>query len=144
MIYIGIDPGSTTGLAVSIKRENIFSIKEFSSHAAALLEVNRIIQFERADEAYFNKIKVIIEDARLAKPRPDLKEVNKGKLQGVGYVKAYSKDWEQFCILSKVPYELRPPSNTKVSPEYFEKLTGLKTTKTQSHCRDAGMLVYGR
>ncbi len=92
----------------------------------------------------FVAVKFRIEDARKAKARPDLAEVNKGKLQGVGYVKAYSKDWEAFCKLHGCAYELLAPANTKVNPVYFEKLTGIKTLITEDHKRDAGMLVFGK
>ncbi len=97
-----------------------------------------------------NLVKFRIEDARLttthARKLPShLVKQNAGKLQGVGYVKAYSKDWEAFCKNSGFDYELVAPQHsvTKVSPEYFEQLTGIKTLKTQSHKRDAAMLVFG-
>jgi len=89
-------------------------------------------------------VKFRIEDARLAPPRPDLAEINKGKEQGVGYVKAYSKDWEAFCNSCGFLYEMVKASHTKTTPEYFKMLTGINTLKTQSHLRDAGMLVFGR
>ncbi len=140
MIYIGIDPGSNTGIAFWNKSKKELRLHQFKNHCTGMLFLyNLLLTSIDAKE-----VKLIIEDARKAKKRPDLKKVNAGKAQGVGYVKAYSKDWEAFCKLQKVPYELRAPANTKASPEYFEKLTGMKTTKTQSHMRDAGMMVYGR
>ena len=90
------------------------------------------------------EIKFMIEDARKARKRPDLALVNKGKEQGVGHVKAYSKDWEAFCNKIDVAYEMLQAANTKVNPVYFEKLTGIKTLNTEDHKRDAGMLVFGR
>jgi len=140
MIYIGVDPGSITGIAIWYQKEKNLTLFQYKSHAEAILNMHEFY----IDEDIKSRIKFVIEDARLAKPRPDLKEVSKGKLQGVGYVKAFSKDWEAFCKLLGLQYELRPPSNTKVSPEYFERLTGLKTLKSQSHMRDSGMLVFGK
>lgn len=141
-LYIGIDPGSNTGVAIWHKSEKKLELHQFDSHSEAMLFVHKTIP----GLGYFDRslVQFRIEDARKAKKRPDLAEVNKGKLQGVGYVKAYSKDWEAFCKNNGYEYELLTPANTKVTPQYFLALTGVKTLKTQSHIRDAGMLVFGR
>lgn len=137
-ILIGIDPGSNTGIAVYHREKKNLLIYQYSSHVEAILKLRELLQAIEPD-----KIKFRIEDARKARKRPDLAKQNIGKAQGVGYVKAYSKDWEAFCKLLGYEYELLAPSNTKVSPEYFERLTGLKTLKGQSHMRDAALLIYG-
>lgn len=112
---------------------------QFKSHAAAMIHLyNKMRPFDE------HLVKFRIEDARKAPPRPDLAQVNAAKLQGVGYVKAYSKDWEAFCLMLGYPYEMLAPCNTKVNADFFERMTGIKTLKTQDHMRDAGMMVFGR
>lgn len=140
-IYIGIDPGSNTGVSLWFTRTKELQVYQFMSHCEAMLFLyDRLRGFPNLK----SKVKFRIEDARKAKARPDLAEINKGKIQGVGYVKAYSKDWEAFCVLKGYDYELLAPNNTKVSPAYFLGLTGIMTLKTEDHKRDSGMLVFGR
>lgn len=142
-LYIGIDPGSNTGVALWYQEHKKLEVLQFTSHCGAMLFIYEKLKVLPAGED-LGGVKFRIEDARKAKARPDLSVINKGKLQGVGYVKAYSKDWEAFCVLYNYAYEMLAPANTKVNPAYFERLTGLKTLKTQDHLRDAGMLVFGR
>lgn len=145
-LYVGIDPGSNTGVAFwypNLKKMEVFS---FTSHAEAILYLYD--KFKPLDKSL---IKFRIEDARLttkfAKPLPAhlRPETNKGKEQGVGYVKAYSKDWEAFCNCIGIDYELLAPqqNKTKTKPEYFQALTGIRTKEGEHHKRDAGMLVVG-
>lgn len=144
ILYIGIDPGSNTGVALWHPKEKHLVLEQFSSHCAAMFYLYELLR--SIDPSV---VKFRIEDARLTMkyakkiPRHLVKAQHTGKIQGVGYVKAYSKDWEAFCKNGGYDLELLPPGFTKPSPEYFEKLTGIKTLKTQSHIRDAGMLVYG-
>jgi len=137
-IFIGVDPGSNTGVAIWNKPERKLTLKQFSCHCVAMFWLHEYLRSFNTKDVKFR-----IEDARMAKKRPDLAQINKGKLQGVGYVKAYSKDWQGFCVYHGYDHEMLMPRNTKVNPDYFEKLTGQKTVKTASHIRDAGMLVYG-
>lgn len=145
ILYIGIDTGSYTGVAFWHKIDRKMELMQFTSHSEAMLYLH-----EKLKTVASHLVKFRIEDARLTTkyskriPKHLLKD-NAAKIQGVGYVKAYSKDWEAFCKNGGYDYELVAPqqSVTKTSPEYFEKLTGIKTLKTQSHKRDAGMLVFG-
>lgn len=137
-IFVGIDPGSNTGIAIWSKPDRKLTIKQFSSHCVAMFWLSEYLK-----QFPIQSIKFRIEDARMAKKRPDLAEINKGKLQGVGYVKAYSKDWQAFCVYHGYDHEMLAPKMTKVSPEYFKSLTGLKTMKTESHARDSAMLIFG-
>ncbi len=141
-LYVGIDPGSNTGVAIWDAANYSCQIWQFESHCEALFHVRFFL--EDLSDVTKPDILFRIEDARRARKRPDLAEVNKGREQGVGYVKAYCKDWEAFCKLNGYPCELLPPTNTKVTPEYFKALTGIATQKGESHKRDAGMLVWGR
>lgn len=138
-LYIGIDPGVNTGVALWYPNLKKLEVLQFKSHCQAMLFL-----YDKLRPFDSRLIMFRIEDARKAKPRPDLALVNAGKEQGVGYVKAYSKDWEQFCLHLDYGYEVLAPQNTKVNEQYFECLTGIRTLKTQTHLRDAGMLVFGR
>lgn len=140
-IFIGIDPGSTTGVAIWYKGIKKLTITQYNGHCQALLGIQKLIDGE--DISIF---KIIIEDARLVKGNAYFAAKNNSKKdQGVGAVKAYSKDWEIFCETMGLDYQMLPPNwkNTKATPEYFEQLTGIKTKKTHSHARDAGLIVFG-
>ena len=139
-LLVAIDPGSTTGLCIwNTETQQIELLKEFKGHCLAVLFVNELLS-----TLHKGKYAFYVEDARKARKRPDLKEVNRGKAQGVGAVKSLSKDWDVLLTHFGVKFELLPPTNTKISPEQFEKMTGIKTLKTHSHKRDSALLVIGR
>lgn len=144
-VYFGVDPGATTGFAIYWTCNKTLITNQYDSHSEAILLANKLVR-EYSNFIGLANIKFRIEDARLAEKNAYFKEKNNhSKDQGVGGVKALSKDWEAFCKRLNVPYEMVPPNTklTKVNPEYFEKLTGRKTLKTHSHMRDAAMLVWG-
>lgn len=143
---IGIDPGSVvTGLAVWDRQvKGISCLIAQNSHCAAIFWV-----LKRSQELGKENILLRIEDARRVRHLPShvTAGLNRGgnRDQGVGYVKALSKDWEAFAKLQGFQYELVSPhsNQTKTTPEYFKSLTGIETKKTQHHLRDAAMLVVG-
>ncbi|GAB2540046.1 hypothetical protein [Rufibacter soli] len=140
-IFIGIDPGSTTGVGIWYSHHKVLKLHQYKSHAEAMLSLREFVETCKSERAVPH---FIIEDARLVRGNAFFASKNSSrKDQGVGYVKAYSKDWEAFCKVLGLSYDLKPPTNTKTTPEYFESLTGLKTLKTESHKRDAGMMVLG-
>jgi hypothetical protein len=59
-------------------------------------------------------------------------------------VKAHCAIWEDWFKIVGIPYELVAPKNnkTKVAADYFKKLTGYQE-RTNEHCRDSCMLVFG-
>lgn len=140
-IYIGIDPGSTTGVAIWYKNTKKLDIMQFNGHCKAIMF---LWQLFRDNHPMHYKLR--IEDARLVKGNAYFASKNgNSKDQKVGYVKAFSKDWEIFCKENKLDYEMLPPKKNpyKEDPELFEKHTGIKTLKTHSHSRDAAFLVWG-
>ncbi len=141
-LYIGIDPGTNTGIAIWHKPSKQLALHQFKSHGEAMLFVNNFLNKYYADDKK-QFVQLRIEDARKAKRPPDPTGAHNARLQGVGAVKAYSKDWEAFCKTNGYDHEMLAPGKTKVSPTYFQAMTGIKTLKGQSHIRDAGMLVYG-
>lgn len=144
MIYIGIDPGTHTGVAVWDSREGKFLSLETLPIHRALEKVKEMSHpFWHMDRLYHDDIQVVFEDAR------QRTWFGKGdtyaKLQGAGSVKRDCSIWEDFCKDYGIPYWAKPPVKgaTKVSAEYF-KMISHYTGRTSEHSRDAAMLVIGR
>lgn len=139
MIYIGIDTGVHTGIAVwdSEKRKFVY------------LETLKIHEALQIVSSYAYKdipLCVRFEDARQRKWIPFAKNMTGelGRAQGAGYVKAHCQIWEDFLRDKDIPFEMIAPRRnvTKLSAEQFERITGYKA-RTSEHSRDAAMLVYG-
>lgn len=137
MIYIGIDPGTHTGVAVWDSKEGRFLSLETMPIHIALTRVLAIAERHRDD------VQVIFEDARL---RTWFGKGNvSAKAQGAGSVKRDCSIWEDFLTDSEIPFLTTKPGNvaTKVTPSWFRKLTGWEG-RCSEHARDAAMLVFGR
>lgn len=136
MIYIGIDPGVKTGLAILSPDEGFFYEGD--------LETTTIYKaLKRVKNTFdcFGEITMVIEDARLRRWFNGGREM----LQGAGSIKRDCQIWEEFCEYYSIPLIKVPPKDnkTKLSPEAFAKITGY-TKRTSNHARDAAMLVWGR
>jgi len=133
-IYIGIDPGVKTGVAIwdSYKKEFI-AIETLMIHEA----FDQVIYYHN----HYN-CKVIVEDARL---RKWFGVNSKQKMQGAGSVKRDCKAWEDFLKQKEVNHTMQHPikGGTKLDKVQFKKLTGW-SRQTSEHSRDASMLVYKR
>ena len=137
MIYIGIDPGTHTGVAVWDSREGKFlSLETLPLHHALRL----VESWSRAME---KQIQVVFEDARQRTWFG--KGDTSAKMQGAGSVKRDCSIWEDFCKDYDIPFKAIPPVKgaTKVTADYF-KLISHWTGRTSEHARDAAMLVLGR
>jgi len=137
MIYIGIDPGTHTGVAVWDPREGKFlSLQTLWIHDALFL-------VRRLSEEHMRHIMVVFEDARQRTwfGKGDVS----AKLQGAGSVKRDCSIWEDFCTDYGIPFRAVPPVKgaTKVTPTYFKMISGWEG-RTSEHSRDAGMLVIGK
>lgn len=142
MIFIGIDPGVHTGIAVWDASEKKFAaIKTMKIHQA-LQAVSKIMDsgFDRR-----NEVKVLFEDARKRKWIPKEKSVAefKGRAMGAGAAKRDATIWEDFLTDRGIPFEGIAPIKgmTKLSAEQFRQLTGWEG-RTSNHARDAAMLVF--
>lgn len=142
MIYIGIDTGVNTGVAVWDNRQRIFlQIETMKIHKA--MELVRDYKVVAATD--HTKLVVRVEDARqrtwygYTTPQKD-----RAKLQGVGSVKRDCTIWEDFLSDMKVEFQMVAPKNnaTKMSADSFKAITGWKKP-TNEHNRDAAMLVFG-
>lgn len=141
MLYIGIDSGTNTGLAIwDSKKKEFLDIRTCHLHQA-LFRVKEMVDFSTED------ITIIFEDARQRKwlPREMSESDYRGKLMGAGSVKRDSVIWQEFCEDNGIPYEATPPAKgmTKWSVDYFQRMTGWKG-RTSNHARDAAILVWGR
>jgi hypothetical protein len=134
--YIGIDPGTKTGLAMWDAQERKFiSIETTAIHIAfdiiIHLDAGSILQ------TFFR-----VEDAR---QREWFGKAGPEQLQGAGSIKRDCKIWEDFLNDRKANYEMVAPKNnkTKLSSELFERMTKYKG-RTSEHGRDAAMLVFAK
>jgi hypothetical protein len=134
MIYIGIDTGVNTGIAVWFSEQ-----KKLTVVASGMIHECFPIVMKLFNNEYKTPIKVRVEDARQRKYITGGRE----KLQGAGSVKRDAKIWEDFLKDYGIPYEMVAPKNnkTKLTAEAFKKLTGWEG-KTNSHGRDAAMLIF--
>lgn len=140
MIYIGIDTGAHTGVAVwSSARKEFLAIRTMKIHEA--------LDFVRGFTQNPNALKVYFEDARQRKwiPNSGDPRTEAGRRQGAGSIKRDSTIWEDALKDWGITYEAIPPkrNRTKLNAEAFKALTHYKG-QTSEHARDAAMLVYGR
>ena len=143
MIWISIDPGSHTGLAVWDGATRRFTeITALPIHAA-MEKVKNLAAFY----SFKNYgVTVVFEDARLRKwYGKNTAAKDRARLQGAGSVKRDSAIWEDALKDWGIDYRKVAPKNnlTKLSDEAFRRLTGW-TQRTNEHGRDAAMLVFGR
>jgi hypothetical protein len=138
MIYVGIDTGKHTGVAVwcSGRNNNFFSmIKTMPIHKAMKVVMD-------LKESYKDDLFVIFEDAR---QRKYFGSSGKEVWQGAGSIKRDAVIWEDFLTDEGIAFRAVPPAkgSTKKTPKAFKDLTGW-AAPTSEHSRDAAMLVFGR
>lgn len=133
-LYIGIDAGVHTGIAVWDRTDRRLVSVETMTITKAMDVVRGLA--ESAD------IVVYLEDAR---KRNWFGCAGREKLQGAGSVKRDCSIWETFC--EEVGIECRkiaPKNNyTKLTAQQFKALTNW-AGRTSEHSRDAACLVFGR
>lgn len=143
MIYIGIDTGVNTGIAIWDTHKQSFELVTSMPIHRAMDEVKK---WKEVAAEKKTDIKVRVEDPRVRKWYGNYidREEERRKLQGVGSVKRDAGIWEAFLDDLDVYYEMVPPKNikTKLSSSQFFNLTGWKK-RTNEHSRDAAMLVFG-
>ena len=143
MIYIGIDTGTHTGLAIwDGDAAHFTEICELPLHAA--------LEKVRKTYAFFSRngkgVVVYFEDARLRKWFGKMTaERDRARLQGAGSVKRDAAIWEEALTDWAIPFvKVAPKDNlTKMNATYFKAITKWEH-KTNEHQRDAAMLVFGR
>lgn len=135
-IFIGIDPGVHTGMAVySPSDKKFIECKTYVIHMA----FQRVMALGEEYAVY-----MVIEDARKRKWfGPD-----RNNAQGAGAIKIQCTQWNMFAEDMKkkgviVDYKMIHPirGGTKLDSKEFRKITGY-TGVTSNHARDAGMMVF--
>lgn len=138
-IFIGIDPGTNTGLAVWDAEDKKF-------HRVDTLSIVAAMDLVRGYTAGFS-FRLVVEDARKRQWLPREKNLSeyRGKLMGAGSIKRDCEIWEEFAALYGIPIQFIPPRKglTKWDSETFKKITGWKG-RTSNHARDAALLVWGK
>lgn len=138
-IFIGIDPGTKTGLAVWNTTGEKFTKIVTTSIVDAMQIVRRY--------ASLVDTRLVMEDARQRKwlPRERSNSEYRGKLMGAGSIKRDCEIWQEFADFYQIPLTLVPPRKglTKWDAQTFARLTGW-TGRTSNHARDAALLVWGR
>lgn len=133
-IYIGIDPGTTTGFAIwDAECQSLISLETHTFFSA----LDRILDMKQK----FN-ICVVVEDSTQRKWYGANAEV---KRQGAGSIKRECKIWKEVLDGFKIPNKFCHPIKygTKINQERFKQITGWNQ-RTNNHVRDAAMLVYKR
>ena len=72
------------------------------------------------------------------------KQVGERIAKNVGSNHETGRKIVEMCQYLNIPFELIKPTKSKVTPEHFEMLTGLKLKKKDQDMIDAGMLIVGR
>ncbi len=144
MIYIGIDTGVNTGVALwDNRKRSLELVTSMPIHKA--MEVVKLHQVKAQENG--TKLVVRVEDPRqrtwFGTERMSREEERK-KLQGVGSVKRDASIWDEFLKDQGIEYEMVAPKRniTKLTQDTFKRYTGWNS-KTNEHGRDAAMLVFG-
>jgi hypothetical protein len=135
-LFVGIDPGTHTGIAIwNRERKRFDQIQTLPIHRAMEL-------ISGLQKLYPGQVYVRFEDAR---SRKFFKGENMAaKQQGAGSIKRDCSIWEDYLKDHNIIYEATRAGTlkTKYNADEFGKITGW-TGITSNHARDAAMLVYG-
>lgn len=139
MIYIGIDAGRKTGVALwdaARQKFNRVSTLDFWGL------INLLDQYREIGTDFF---RVVIENPNLNKPtfarKGETRQMGMKRSQDVGRNKEQSFLIMEYCKNHKIPFTDIRPTQTKWSSETFKRLTGY-TGRTNEHTRDAARLVW--
>lgn len=143
MIFIGIDPGESTGFAVWSSHHRCLIQHETIDFWTAIFQIQ-----EYADREGVKNVTIVIEDPNLNKPVFLKKGVashaaEKRVAQNVGMNKKEADLILKYCEKYGIPFESVRPTTKKWDANIFGKITGIKA-RTSQHVRDAVKLVWGR
>ena len=138
-LFIGIDPGTKTGVAVWESASRSFrEVATLPIHRA----MERVLALSQEGPGV-----VVFEDARQRTwfPKERSQAEYRGHLMGAGAAKRDAQIWEDFLTDKGIPSEARKPQAgaTKWNADYWAKVTGW-TGRTSEHARDAALLVFQR
>lgn len=139
-LYIGIDAGVHTGIAVWNRTDRRLQMVETMTITKAIDFVKEtVLQGKLLGTC---EVVVYLEDA---KERTWFGDAGVAQLQGAGSIKRDCSIWRTFCEeLGIVCVKVAPKNNyTKLTATQFRTLTNW-AGRTSEHSRDAAMLVFGR
>lgn len=153
-IFIGIDPGDHTGIAVWDSVARAFRL-------VATLPLHRAMDTVKtwtvASEYELYRrgvpVHIVFEDARQRTwfERERSASEYRGRLMGAGAAKRDAKIWEEYLsdkqagVYGRCTFEAHKPQKggTKWPAEQFARVTGYEG-RTSEHARDAALLVFGK
>ena len=138
-LFIGIDPGTNTGVAVWKSKSRRFH----SIFTMSILDAMEYVYGLYGSAIFEEETSVlIIEDAR-KKRLPKHLQSGSSRLMGAGSIRRDCKMWVDFCVSKSLRFYLKPPvsSLTGWNAKKFQEYTGYEH-QTNQHGRDAAMLVY--
>ena len=143
-IFIGIDPGESTGMAIwDSKAHHLVRVETLQLWEA----MEAVLALQAECKEVNRPLRVIFEDARQRKwfQKESSNSEYRGKLMGAGAAKRDAKIWEEFLTAKGILFEaVKPaPGRTKWNAEYWSLVTGWKG-RTSEHARDAALLVFGK
>ena len=134
MIYIGIDPGSSTGVAIwENGKYSLIKTLEFWEAVTLLMdyldkEITAVIENPNLNPPVFNRGQDYRQAMKIA--------------QNVGMNKRDAQLWIDFFKRAEIPVIEVKPESSKWTKETFYNFTGYEG-QTSQHGRDAGKLVFG-
>lgn len=146
-IFMGIDPGQETGVALWDKKNQKFiSISTMTFWRT----IEWMYHWKESQALHDILLTVFLEDPTQNRPvwiRDGMEDRRHVKIaQDVGKNKRDAELIHEWCSLQMVECKLLVPgknSQSKLTPESFKNITKY-SGRTSQHGRDAAMLVYGR
>lgn len=138
-IYVGVDPGTHTGLAVWDKSFQRFLRVESMKAVEAEVE---IMQLYASLAAHQRKLMVIVEDTRKLRLPKHLQ--SPGRARGAGSVARDMGRWQEWLEHCGIPHQMAPmsPKEFRTGDDaWFRKKTGWDK-RTNEHSRSAAGLVW--
>lgn len=129
-IRIGIDPGRSTGIAITGSDGKLRNLDTLLIHEA--MDAVKSV-------AHIPDILVVVEDARKRSGRPEA-------AQGAGSVKRDCTIWEDFLTSLKISFKMVPPikNGTRFRDQIFKAHYPYWTKRTSEHARSAANLLITR
>mgnify|MGYP002380383291 CR=1 FL=1 len=134
-VFIGIDPGVKTGLAISVNKQlvELVTTDIMSAQDWVLDKINY-----HSDHI----VCISIENPNLRRWYGTNADAKK---QGAGSIKRDFSIWKKFFKQHAIPYQEKNPKDlkTKINAESFQRITKWKG-RTSEHSRDAAMQIFGK
>lgn len=139
-IYIGIDPGTHTGVAVWSRPTHRFLRVE----SMKAVEAEELVRSVISSAPWTSSVMVVVEDTR--KLRLPKRLQSSGRDRGAGSVARDMSRWEEFLTYHGIPFTMAPmsPKEFRTMDDHtFRRKTGWEK-RTNEHGRAAGGLVWSR